>query len=148
MNPGRASSIFNIPLLFFSITITEEGGCFHVPVASVVLLFPPNAVEEEVTLTFSRVRHKDCEVKPRDGEVFVSQILKIEPEGVKFKKPVTVLLSHSLYEDQDFVYFYELIVENLTTSGCHELKTERIRSIEGTGNFKDCCSRKKNNSMS
>ncbi|CAB4041383.1 Hypothetical predicted protein, partial [Paramuricea clavata] len=112
------------------ITINEEGGCFYVPVTSAVLLFPPNSVEEEVTLTFSRVRHKDCEVKPRDGEVFVSQILKIEPEGVKFKKPVTVLLSHSLYEDQDFVHYYELIVENLTTSGCQELKTEHVRSIE------------------
>jgi hypothetical protein len=91
------------------------------------------------------VRHKECEVKPRDGEVFVSQILKIEPEGVTFKKPVTVLLSHSLYEDQDFLYYYELIVENLTTSGCQELKTEQVRCIEGTGNFKDCCCRKKNN---
>ncbi len=53
-----------------------------------------------------------------------------------FKKPVTVLLSHSLYEDQVFLYFYELIVENLTPSGCQDLKSERISKIEGTDNFK------------
>jgi hypothetical protein len=77
------------------------------------------------------VKYKECEVKPRDGEVFVSRILKIEPEGVTFKKPVTVLVSHSANEDQDFLYFYELIVENLIPIGCQELKTERISFIEG-----------------
>jgi hypothetical protein len=81
------------------------------------------------------VKHKECEVKPRDGEVFVSRILKVEPEGVTFKKPVTVILSHSLDEDQVFLYFYELIVENLSPNGCQELKTERISSIEGIDNL-------------
>ena len=69
----------------------------------------------------------------------MSRILKIEhAEGVTFKKPVTVLLSHSLYEDKVFLYFYELIVENLTPSGCQDLKSERISKIEGTDNFKHC----------
>ena len=81
------------------------------------------------------MKHKESEVKPRDGEVFVSRILKIEPEGLTFKKPVTVLLSHSLYEDQDFVYFYELIVESLSPTGWQELKTERISYIKGIGQF-------------
>jgi hypothetical protein len=85
------------------------------------------------------VKYKECEVKPRDGEVFVSRILKIEPEGLTFKKPVTVLLSHSLYEDQDFVYFYELIVESLSPTGWQELKTEQISSIKGIDDFKPCC---------
>jgi hypothetical protein len=102
---------------------------------SAFLLFPPNAVEETVTLKCSRVKRKECEVKPRDGEVFVSRILKVEPEGVTFKKPVTVLLSHSLDEDQVFLYFYELIVENLSPNGCQELKTERVSSIEGIHNL-------------
>ena len=85
------------------------------------------------------MKHKESEVKPRDGEVFVSRILKIEPEGLTFKKPVTVLLSHSLYEDQDFVYFYELIVESLSPTGWQELKTERISYIKGIlVNFKPC----------
>ena len=85
------------------------------------------------------MKYKECEVKPRDGEVFVSRILKIEPEGLTFKKPVTVLLSHSLYEDQDFLYFYELIVENLSPTGWQELKTEQISSIKGIDDFKPCC---------
>ena len=85
------------------------------------------------------MKYKDCEVKPRDGEVFVSRILKVEPEGLTFKKPVTVLLSHSLYEDQDFLYFYELIVENLSPTGWQELKTEQISSIKGIDDFKPCC---------
>ena len=61
----------------------------------------------------------------------MSQILKIEPEGVTFEQPVTVLLSHSLYEDEDFLYFYELVVENLDPNGCQELKTEQISAIKG-----------------
>jgi hypothetical protein len=122
----------------FSIAVNKEGGCFRVPVASAFLLFPPNAVEEKVTLKCSRVKHKECEVKPKDGELFVSRILKIEPEGVTFKKPVTVLVSHSANEDQDFLHFYELIVEILIPTGCQELKTERISFIEGTSNFKQC----------
>ena len=101
--------------------------------ASAFLLFPPKAVEKEVILTCSRVKHKECEVKPRDGELFVSRILSIEPEGVTFKKPITVLLSHSVYEDQVFEDFYELIVENLSQNRWHEdLQTERISTIEGT----------------
>ena len=77
------------------------------------------------------MRHKECKVKLKNGEVFVSRILKIEPEGVTFKKPVTVLLSHSLDEDQDFLYFYELIVENFSSVGYQEFKTEAISSIQG-----------------
>ena len=74
-------------------------------------------------------------MKPRDGEVFVSRILKIEPEGVIFRKPVTVLFSHSLYEDQVFLDFYELIVKNLSMTGWQDLKTERISFMEGTSNL-------------
>ena len=55
----------------------------------------------------------------------------MEPEGVVFYEPVTVLLSHSLYEDQDFLDFYELVIENVGPAGLQELKTERISSIEG-----------------
>ena len=55
----------------------------------------------------------------------------MEPEGVIFGKPVTVLLSHSLYEDQDFLNFYELVIENVGPAGLQELKTERISCIEG-----------------
>ena len=55
----------------------------------------------------------------------------MEPERLVFEKPVTVLLSHSLYEDQDFLDFYELVIENVSPAGLEELKTERISSIEG-----------------
>ena len=75
-------------------------------------------------------------VKPRDGEVFVSRILKIEPEGVIFRKPVTVLFSHSLYEKGDYQHFYDLVFENLNLSDCQELKAERISAIKGIGGFK------------
>ena len=63
----------------------------------------------------------------------MSRILKMEPEGVVFDEPVTVLLSHSLYEDQDFLDFYELVIENVGPTGLQDLKTERISSIEGMG---------------
>ena len=108
-----------------------EGGCFHVPVASAFLVFPPEAVWSEKTLTCSRVKYSDCDVNQREGELFVSQILKIEPEGMVFEKSVTVLLSHSLYEDQNFQDFYESVIENVSPAGLQELKTERISSIEG-----------------
>ena len=117
--------------------MNAEGGCFDIPVASAFLLFPPQAVEEPVTLTCSRVKHKDCEVEPKNA---VGRILKIEPEGVTFKKPVTVLLSHSAYEDEVFRNFYELIVERLRPTrdsidpfptGWLELNTEGIGSNEG-----------------
>ena len=55
----------------------------------------------------------------------------MEPEGVVFNKPVTVLLSHSVDEDQDFLDFYELVIENVGPAGLQDLKTERISSIEG-----------------
>ena len=75
--------------------------------------------------------YEEYELKPTDGELFVSQILGIEPEGLTFEKPVTVLLSHSVYEDQNFLDFYELVVENLCPSGWQDLKTEKISSLEG-----------------
>ena len=111
--------------------MNDEGGCFHVPVASVILVFPPEAVWSKKTLTCSRVKHSDCKVNPREEEFFVSRILKMEPEGVVFEKPVTVLLSHSLYEDQHFLDFHELVIENVSPAGLQELRTERISSIEG-----------------
>ena len=123
-------------MFVYSITVDRTGGHFSLPVASAFLLIPPNAVNGTVTLTFSRVRYNDPEaVKPRDGEVLVSRILKIEPEGVIFRKPVTVLFSHSLYEDKVFLDFYELVVENLSMTGWQDLKTERISSLEGSDNF-------------
>jgi hypothetical protein len=45
---------------------------------------------------------------------------------------VTVLLSHSVYEDQVFEDFYELIVEHLSQNRWRDLKTKRIGSVEGT----------------
>ena len=117
--------------MLFSISVNEEGGCFHVPVASAFLAFPPKAVWRKETLACSRVKYSDCDVNPREGEVFVSQILKMEPKRFVFDKPVTVLLSHSLYEDQNFQDFYELVIENVGSAGLQELKTERINSFEG-----------------
>ena len=120
----------------FSITVHKCGGCFSIPVSSAFLLFPPNAVEEKVTLRCSRVRYyKGCEVKPKDGEAFVSRILKIEPTGIVFNPPVTVLLSHSAYEDQDLLDYYDLFVEKLRPTVCEELKTETIGSDQGTDVF-------------
>ena len=115
----------------FSITVNMNGGCFRVPAASAFLVFPPFAVRKRVILTCSRVKYSDCNVKPKEGEFFVSRILKMEPKGVVFEKPVTVLLSHSLYEHQNFLDFYELIIQNVSPSGLQELKTKRICSIEG-----------------
>ena len=129
----QCTAIFNNDV-FFSVTIGLKGGCYSLPFASAILLFPPQVVQEEVSLTFSRIRHEECEEKPKDGEAFVSRILKIEPEGVKFRTPVTVLLSHSACERQDIACYYELVVENLSQAGRQELKTERISSIEGIGN--------------
>ena len=117
--------------MWFSISVNRESGCFHVPVASAFLAFPLEAVWTKETLTCSRVKYIDCDVNPREGELFVSPILRMEPEDVVFEKPVTVLLSHSLYEDQNFQDFYELVIENVSSAGLQELKTERINSIEG-----------------
>ena len=124
-------SLYVVLLFLFSITLNEEAGCFYVPVASAFLVVPRGAVWWTETLRCSRVKYSDCKVKPREGEFFVSRILKMEPEGVVFDEPVTVLLSHSLYEDQDFLDFYELVIENVGPAGLQELKTERISSIEG-----------------
>jgi hypothetical protein len=117
--------------VLFSITVDSKGGCFSLPEVCAFLLFPPNTVAEKVTLKCRLVRPKECEVELSDGEAFVSQILEIGPQGVKFRRPVTVLLSHSLDEDQDFRNFYELIVENLSPTGCQVLKSDPISSIKG-----------------
>ena len=78
------------------------------------------------------MKHKESEVKPNDGELFVSRILKLEPEGVIFMKPVTVLLSHSVHADQLFLDFYELVIENHSHArGWQELKTELMCFSEG-----------------
>ena len=125
-------SLYVVVLFLFSITLNKKAGCFHVPVASAFLVVPRGADSWFAeTLTCSRVKYSDCKVKPREGEFFVSRILKMEPEGVVFDKPVTVLLSHSLYEDQDFLDFYELVIENVGPAGLQDLKTERISFIEG-----------------
>ena len=125
-------SLYVVLLFLFSITLNEEGGCFHVPVASAFLVVPRRAVWLSTeTLRCSRVKYSDCKVKPREGEFFISRILKMELESVVFDEPVTVLLSHSLYEDQDFLDFYEMVIENVNPVGLQELKTERISSIEG-----------------
>ena len=125
-------SLYVVVSFLFSITANEEAGCFHVPVASAFLVVPRRAGWwSPETVTCSRVKYSDCKVKPREGEFFVSRILKMEPESVVFDEPVTVLLSHSLYEDQDFLDFYELVIENVGPAGLQDLKTEQISSIEG-----------------
>ena len=118
-------------LLVFSIIITQEGGCFSLPGASAVFVFPSKAVKKLVTLTWSKANCKERGIKPREGEIFVSGILEIEPKEVKFEKPVTVFLSHSIHEDNIFRAFYELIVKDLSHPGSQELKTEHISSSKG-----------------
>ena len=62
----------------------------------------------------------------------------MEPQGMVFGRPVTVLLSHSLYEDQSFLDFYELVIEIVSPAGLQELRTERISSIEGMDSKTSC----------
>ena len=62
----------------------------------------------------------------------------MEPERLVFEKPVTVLLSHSLCEDQDFLDFYELVIENVSPAGLQELRTEPISSVEGMDSNTSC----------
>ena len=116
---------------FFSITFNQAGGCFSLPEVGAILFVPSQAVEEQVTLTYKEVNCEKRGLMPREGELFVSGIFKIEPEGVTFKKSVTVLISHSVHEDDNFRDFHELIVENLNQTGWEELETERISSSEG-----------------
>ena len=69
-------------------------------------------------------------VKPRNGEAFCSKIMKMEPEGVSFDKPVTVLLSHSAAEDGANADYYDLTVQRLKTES-EDLITERLSKPEG-----------------
>ena len=74
--------------------------------------------------------HTDSQTKPRRGEVHCSSIVKLEPGGVDFKKPVTVLLSHSSAEKGANAYYYDLNVQQLKQDW-ENLKSERISEVEG-----------------
>ena len=56
--------------------------------------------------------------------------MKMEPEGVSFDKPVTVLLSHSAAEDGANADYYDLTVQRLKTES-EDLITERLSKSEG-----------------
>ena len=117
--------------LFVRFEIRQQGGSIAVPACGAFLLFPAQAVSKPVILKCERVRYKDNPVKPRKGETFCSRIIKMEPEGLPFAEPVTVLLSHSAAEDGAYADYYDLTVQKLTRK-CDDLETERFSKPEGT----------------
>ena len=120
----------NILLPSHRFMIDEQGGGVAFSTASVFIQFPKQAVSESVVFTCTLVRHNDCPVKPTEGEVFCSSIIKIEPQGFVFEKPVTVLLSHSAVEKGAYTDYYDLTVQQLGQEK-NDLKTTRISKSEG-----------------
>ena len=88
--------IDNFSLLVLLLVNSLKVLSFLLPV--LISSFPVHAVSNPVILKCTRVRHKDILVKPRNGDAFCSKIMKMEPVGVSFDKPVTVLFSHSAAE--------------------------------------------------
>ena len=110
--------------------IDEEGGGIAFPLANAFIEFPAQAVSQSFDFTCVPVRRNDCPIKPKKGEVFCSNIIKIEPPGVVFEKPVTVLLSHSACEDGPFADYYDVTVQQMKQEWI-DLDTTRIRKPEG-----------------
>ena len=110
--------------------IDEQGGGISFPSAGCFIQFPAEALSQSVTFTCVIVGHTDSQTKPKRGEVHCSTIIKLEPGGVDFKKPVTVLLSHSAAENGANAYYYDLNVQQLKQDW-ENLETERISEVEG-----------------
>ena len=81
-------------------------------------------------IKFTRVKHRDCPVKPRKGEVFCSNIIKMEPPGLTFNKPVDVYLTHSAAEQDPSADYYDVTVQQLEQEW-EDLETHHISKREG-----------------
>jgi hypothetical protein len=117
-------------LSFASFTINKQGQIVFFPAAGAFFQFPAEAVENPVSIRLRCIRNQDCEVKPRNGDVFCSSIVKMEPKGYVFNKPVTVLLSHCAAQDGAYADYYDLTIQKLDNE-CEDLDTEQLGKSEG-----------------
>jgi hypothetical protein len=124
--PDMVVSLFS----FASFTVNEQGQSVSFPAASAFFQFPAEAVANKISIWLSCIRHQDCKVKPRTGDVFCSSIVKMEPEGYVFNKPVTVLLSHCAAQDGAYADYYDLTIQKLDKE-CEDLETEQLDKPEG-----------------
>jgi hypothetical protein len=117
-------------LSFASFTVNKQGQSVPFPAASAFFQFPAEAVKNPVPLRLSCIRHQKCKVKPKNGDVFCSSIVKMEPEGYRFNKPVTVLLSHCAVQDGAYADYYDLTIQKLGKEW-EDLETEQLGKPKG-----------------
>lgn len=94
--------------------IPPAGGSIKSPYCDVIV--PPNAVENDTAITMTAMKDESKEMK-LDGPLFpVTKVIKFEPSGLKFNKPVTVKL-HTSYVETDRPVKVQIVSEQAALNG-------------------------------
>ncbi|PFX12800.1 p53-induced protein with a death domain [Stylophora pistillata] len=116
--------------IIFKDTVIVQGGHWDARKGAALLVFPPDFVVEDTTLTLFRWKPSLCSPPLQPNEAVVSNVLELsaeDAEGLQFNKEVTVGISHSGPDLRG----YEVVIKTLTDAERNEWK-----DIEKTVDFR------------
>ena len=78
-------------------TVGHDGGVINCSVTGVCLEVPRNALDDFMDIEVSRLEPSQAPpIRCTLGESIVSDIYKMEPPGIAFKKPASLTIPHSI----------------------------------------------------
>lgn len=77
-----------------AMSIDAEGGTLVIRNTGISLYIPPNALEEEADINITVVNDTEIQMPQKRNLPIVTPLVKCEPSGIKFRKPVTLTLPH------------------------------------------------------
>ena len=132
----RLQHLTNLSSCIHRDTVIVQGGHWDARKGAALLVFPPDFVVEDTTLTLFRWKPSLCSPPLQPNEAVVSNVLELsaeDAEGLQFNKEVTVGISHSGPDLRG----YEVVIKTLTDAERNEWKdiekTVDFRSVSGGG---------------
>ena len=123
-----------ICLFFFRDTVTKQGAHWNIKQVKAHVIFPPDAVSEERTVTVRRWNASVCSPPLNNNEALVSGILELltdSTQGLDFNKAVRLVISHCAGDLKAFEVVAKKLVDRNRNEWDDISETTDMRSLAG-----------------
>ena len=114
--------------------MTKQGAHWNLKQVKAHVIFPPDAVSEERTVTVRRWNSSVCSPPLNNNEALVSDILELSTDGAQgldFNKAVTLVISHCVGDLKGFEIVAKKLVDRDRNEWDDISETADMRSLAG-----------------
>ena len=120
--------------------MTKQGAHWNLKQVKAHVIFPPDAVSEERTITVLRWNSSVCSPPLNNNEALVSGIIELSTDsaqGLDFNKAVTLVISHCAGDLKGFEVVAKKLVDKNRNEWDDICETADVRLLAGKEKFGD-----------